>query len=154
MKSIIPSSLFLRKSCTIALATASFSLVTQPATATETTLSLKPTLARSAAVKQSLSYSELFDLGERYVDTVVYTMMDSDPGLIEVLFDINAVKVSSDGQFATVAWRYDRSMSGVTLLAQQGEYISILAERDEPMSQYVLQIMGVPPAAAAEIEIY
>ena len=154
MKSIIPSSLFLRKSCTIALATASFSLVTQPATATETTLSLKPTLARSAAVKQSLSYSELFDLGERYVDTVVYTMMDSDPGLIEVLFDINAVKVSSDGQFATVAWRYDRRTSGVTLLAQQGEYISILAERDEPMSQYVLQIMGVPPAAAAEIEIY
>ena len=136
----------------IALTTNVFS--TQPAAATKIIPSIQIEPPQLLAVKQNLTYSELFDLGERFVDTVVYTMMDSDPNLIEVFFDINSVKVSSDGKFATVAWRYDRSFGGITLLEQQGNYISILTEREGAMSQYMLEIMGVPPEAAAEIEIY
>lgn len=139
---------------TLAIALTTIGFSTQPAAATKIIPSIQIESSQLLAVKQNLTYSELFDLGERFVDTVVYTMMDSDPNLIEVFFDINAVKVSSDGKFATVAWRYDRSFGGITLLEQQGNYISILTEREGAMSQYMLEIMGVPPEAAAEIEIY
>jgi len=115
---------------------------------------MKSATSQLVATKEGLTYPERFDLEERFVDEVVYSMMDADHSLIEGLFDINAVRVSSNGRFATVAWRYDRTLSGVTLLEQQGEYITILAERSDALPQYNLEIMGVPPAAAAEIAIH
>ena len=108
----------------------------------------------SSANQKELTYEELFDLGERFVDKVVYSRMDEDPTMIEYLFDINVVRVSSDGQFATVRWHYDYIVGGVVLLEQQGDGIVILAERSEALPLYSLEVMGVPPAAAAEIAIY
>lgn len=149
---------------TLTLTTATFGFAAESVSATDLTfdspvfdplaLTFKAEPVQLLATKQGLTYSELFDLEERFVDEVVYSMMDADPSLIEQLFDINAVRVSSDGQFATVVWRYDRSISGVTLLKQQGDYISILAERSETLPQYSLEVIGVPPAAAAEIAIH
>ncbi|MEL6939900.1 MAG: hypothetical protein AAFO84_11980 [Cyanobacteria bacterium J06598_1] len=106
--------------------------------------------AQTYSLKE-LTYSELFDLEERFVDTVVYAMMDADPSLIEYLFDIDFVRVSSNGQFATVGWSYNDISSGTTLLELQGDYIAILAERNAHMPQYTIEVMGVPANAAAEI---
>ena len=142
-------------SLTLMLTTATIGITPEPTSAAQlfTQRFGKQLPTQLIPIKDGLTYAERFDLGESYVDTVVYTMMDADPDLIEFLFDINTVRVSSDGRFATVAWRYDRTYGGVTLLAQQGNHIVILAERSEALPQYSLEIMGVPPAAAAEIAI-
>lgn len=141
---------------TITLATTTIGLVAEPAPAANATLSAKSAVTPLTVANKEMTYSERFDLEERFVDTVVYTMMDLDHSLIEGLFDINAVKVSSNGQFATVAWRYDRTISGITLLEQHSDthYISILAERSEALPQYSLEVMGIPSSSAAEIAIH
>jgi len=143
----------------IALTATTLSLANQPAPAdaftfnNQTLTTTKATPPQLIAAKEGLSYPELFDLGERFVDTIVYAMMDSDHSMLEFLFDIGTVKISSDGQFATVIWSYDRSYGGIALLEQQGDYISILTERSEALPQSSLESMGIPAAAAAEIAI-
>ena len=104
--------------------------------------------------KQGLTYAELFDLEEKFVDAVVYSMMAADESLIEPLFDIRSVRVSSDGQYATVGWYYGDIYSGTTLMQQQGDAIVILAENGGAISQASVEAMGVPSVAAAEIAPY
>lgn len=81
-------------------------------------------------------------------------MMAADESLIEALFDIRTVRVSSDGQYATVGWYYGEIDAGTTLMQQQGDAIVILAEASGAISQANVEAMGVPSVAAAEIAPY
>ncbi|MEM9090600.1 MAG: hypothetical protein AAGC93_17855 [Cyanobacteria bacterium P01_F01_bin.53] len=114
----------------------------------------KPASTQLTIAKQGLTYAELFDLEEKFVDTVVYSMMAADESLIEALFDIRTVRVSSDGQYATVGWYYGEIDAGTTLMQRQGDAIVILAETSGAISQANVEAMGVPSVAAAEIAPY
>ena len=110
----------------------------------------KPT-SPQLALKQGLTYAELFDIEENFVDAAVASMLYADASLEELLIDIRSVRVSSDGKYATVGWVYDGADSGTTLMHQQGDAILILSEADQAIPLTSIEAMGVPPSAAAEI---
>ncbi|MEL6813996.1 MAG: hypothetical protein AAFP03_04170 [Cyanobacteria bacterium J06598_3] len=122
------------------------SLAAAPMQASNATASVPP-----PSVKQGLTYAELFDIEENFVDAAVAVMLATDDSMIEELIDIRSVRVSSDGQFAMVGWVYNREYGGSTLMEDQGPEILILIEDEGAISQERAIALGIPAWAAAEI---
>lgn len=130
----------------LTLSIATLSLAAAPARASSAEAVIPP-----QPVKQGLTYAELFDIEENFVDAAVAVMLATDESMIEELIDIRSVRVSSDGQFAMVGWVYNREYGGSTLMEQQGEEILILIEDEGAISRERATALGIPAWAAEEI---